>query len=373
MIGAIRLVMIYPTIRARSACGALDFCEKAMESTSGARNLITDVPGILVGQAEDKGGVTGTTVVLAEAPASASVDVRGGAPGTRETDLLAPDALVDRIDAVVLSGGSAFGLDAAAGVMEWLAAAGRGFAVGPGQRSPLVRVPIVPAVVLFDLTFPGRRAWTGEPPYRGLGRSAVATAANEFALGNAGAGLGATAGRLKGGIGSASLVLAGGATVGAIVAVNSWGAAVRPGCGRFWGAELALPGDIDPQLPAPDAPFEPEDFSECKAVVAGANTTIAVVATDAVLDKAGCRRLAIMAQDGLARAIRPIHTPFDGDIVFALSTGAGATGPPAMLLRLGSAAADCLTRAVMRALTMAEPLGGVPSWRQLWRRPHGAA
>jgi L-aminopeptidase/D-esterase-like protein len=340
---------------------------------SGLRNLITDVPGILVGQAEDRGGVSGTTVVLAEVPATASVDVRGGAPGARETELLAPDTLVDRVDAVVLSGGSAFGLDAAAGVMEWLAAAGRGFAVGSTMRSPLIRVPIVPGAVLFDLTFPGRRTWLGEPPYRALGRSAVGAARKEFALGNAGAGLGATAGRLKGGIGSASLALAGGATVGAVVAVNSWGAVVRPGCGRFWAADLALPGEIDPQPAVPEAPFDSEDFSECKVVVAGVNTTIAVVATDAALDKTGCRRLAIMAQDGLARAIRPIHTPFDGDSVFALATGTGPTAPPAMLLGLGSAAADCLARAVMRALTIAEPLGGVPSWRQLWRRPHAAA
>jgi len=337
-----------------------------MASTAGPRNLITDVAGILVGHAEDRDGATGTTVVLAEAPATASVDVRGGAPGSRETELLSLDTLVDRVDAVVLSGGSAFGLDAAAGVMEWLAAAGRGFAVGSSLRSPLIRVPIVPAAILFDLGFPGRRIWSGEPPYRALGRRAVGAAAKELAQGNAGAGLGATAGRLKGGIGSASVVLAGGVAVGALVAVNSCGSTVRPACGRFWAADLALPGEIDPQPAAPDMPFDPEDFSECKAVVAGANTTIAVVATDAALDKAGCRRLAIMAQDGLARAIRPIHTPFDGDTVFALATGVGPTAAPATLLQLGTAAADCLARAVMRAVTMAEPLGGVPSWRQLW-------
>ncbi len=335
---------------------------------TGIRNLITDVPGILVGQAEDRDGVTGTTVVLAEVPAIASVDVRGGAPGTRETELLGADTLVDRVDAVVLSGGSAFGLDAAGGVMEWLAAVGRGFAVGSTMRSPSIRVPIVPAAILFDLGFPGRRMWPGEPPYRALGRSAVEAAAREFAQGNAGAGLGARAGRIKGGIGSASLVLADGVTVGAVVAVNSWGSAVRPGCGRFWAADLALPGEIDPQPAVPDTPFDPEDFSECKAVVAGANTTIAVVATDAGLGKGGCRRLAIMAQDGLARAIRPIHTPFDGDTVFALATGTGPPAAPAMLLRLGNAAADCLARAVMRALTTAEALGGIPSWRQLWGR-----
>ncbi len=170
-------------------------------ATTGMRNLITDVPGILVGQAEDRQGVTGTTVVLAEAPAMASVDVRGGAPGSRETELLAPEALVDRIDAVVLSGGSAFGLDAAAGVMDRLARIGRGFAVGA------VKVPIVPAAILFDLGFPGRIPWAEEPPYRALGRRAIAVAAKNFSLGNAGAGLGARAGTLKGGLGSASLRL----------------------------------------------------------------------------------------------------------------------------------------------------------------------
>jgi L-aminopeptidase/D-esterase-like protein len=339
---------------------------------AGLRNLITDVPGILVGQAEDREGFTGTTVVLAEAPVVASVDVRGGAPGSRENELLSQDTLVDRIDAVVLSGGSAFGLDAAAGVMEWLAAAGRGFAVGSSLQSPLIRVPIVPAAILFDLGFPGQRIWTGEPPYRTLGRNAVGAAAEDFAQGNVGAGLGARAGRLKGGIGSASLVLAGGATVGAIVAVNSCGSVVRPGCGRFWAADMALPGEIDPQPAIPDTPFDPEDFAECKAAVAGANTTIAVVATNAALDKGGCRRLAIMAQDGLARAIRPIHTPFDGDTVFALATGTGPPAEPVTLLQLGTAAADCLARAVMRALTLAEPLGGVASWRQLWGQPPAA-
>jgi L-aminopeptidase/D-esterase-like protein len=339
-----------------------------MAASAGPRNLITDVPGILVGQAEDRPGISGTTVALAEAPAMASVDVRGGAPGSRETELLAPGNLVERVDAVVLSGGSAFGLDAAAGVMDWLSEAGRGFEVGSTTRSPIIRVPIVPAAILFDLRFPDRRAWIGDPPYRALGRQAVAAAGKEFALGNAGAGLGATAGRLKGGVGSASLVLASGATVGAIVAVNSWGAVVRPDCGRFWAAELALAGEIDRQPAIPDTALDPEDFSQCGAPILGANTTIALVATDAALDKSGCRRLAIMAQDGLARAIRPVHTPFDGDTVFALSTGSGATADPAALTRLGSAAADCLARAVMRAVLSASPLGGIPSWRRSWGR-----
>ena len=326
----------------------------------GPRNLITDVPRVLVGQAEDEPGITGTTIVLCEMPAVASVDIRGGAPGSRETELLDPAALVERVDAIVLSGGSAFGLDAAAGVMDGLAAIGRGFVVRD------VRVPIVPAAILFDLAFPGRQPWTSEPPYRALGRLALERAAKDFALGNSGAGRGAKAGRLKGGIGSASLQLANGAMVGALVAVNSWGSAVRPDCGRFWAAELALPGEIDPQPRVPAAPLDPDDFSACAPAAAGANTTIAVVATDIPLDKAGCRRLAIMAQDGLAQAIRPAHTPFDGDTVFALSTGTGPVVAPDQLTRLGNAAASCLVRAIMRALTAAEPLGGFASWRQRW-------
>ena len=235
----------------------------------GPRNLITDVRGLLVGQAEDAAGITGTTVILVETPAVAAVDVRGGAPGSRETELLDPAALVTRIDAIVLSGGSAFGLDAAGGVMEGLAAIGRGFPVRDAV------VPIVPAAILFDLGFPGRVRWTGEPPYRRLGREALARVGRDFSLGNAGAGLGAKAGRLKGGIGSASLRLEDGAIVGALVAVNSWGSVVRPDCGRLWAAELALPGEIEPQPPLPALPLDPEDFSACAAAAAGANTTIA--------------------------------------------------------------------------------------------------
>ena len=327
---------------------------------AGGRNLITDVPGIAVGQAEDHDGVTGVTVILAERPCAAAVDIRGGAPGSREAALLEDGMLVERIDAVVLAGGSAFGLDAAAGVMDWLTGIGRGLPVGP------VRVPIVPAAVLFDLNFPGRRPWAGEPPHRALGRQAAAAAGPDFALGNAGAGLGAKSGQLKGGLGSASLLLRGGAAIGAIVAINSWGAAVRPDCGRLWAADLALPGEVPPQPAAPDHAFDTEDFSGCAAPLAGANTTIAAVATDRALDKGQCRRLAIMAQDGLARAIRPAHTPYDGDTVFALATGEGRPPEPDELLRLGHAAADCLARAVMRALVAAEPLGGCPSWRERW-------
>ena len=325
---------------------------------AGPRNLVTDVPGVLVGQAEDRAALTGTTVVLAEAPAVAAVDVRGGAPGSRETELLRAATLVERVDAIVLSGGSGFGLDAGSGVMDWLAAQGRGFAVGKA------RVPIVPAAILFDLNFPGRRHWSGEPPHRRLGKEAAARAAKDFALGNAGAGLGAKAGRLKGGIGSVSLMLGDAGTVGAIVAVTCCGSTVRPDCGRFWAAELALTGEIPPQPAIPDIPLDLDDFSACGDGLVGANTTIAVVATDAPLDKSACQRFAMMAQDGLTRAIRPAHTPFDGDTVFALSTGSGEPVAPDRLTRLGSAAADCLSRAIMRAVIAAEPLGGYPSWRE---------
>jgi L-aminopeptidase/D-esterase-like protein len=332
-------------------------------ATSGPRNLITDVPGILVGQAAHRPGRTGTTVLLAETPAMAAVDIRGGAPGSRETALLDPGNLVERVDAIVLSGGSAFGLDAAAGVADWLAEHGRGFQVRD------VLVPIVPAAILFDLGFPGRRRWRGAPPYRRLGRAAVEAAGRDFALGNAGAGLGAKAGRLKGGVGSASQRLSAGATVGALVAVNSWGAVIRPDCGRLWAADLALAGEIGAQPEIPAAPLDLDDFSACAGAVVGANTTIAIVATDAPLDKNGCRRVAIMAQDGLARAIRPAHTPFDGDTVFAVSTGSGAPVDAAALMRIGAAAADCLARAIMRAVLAAEPLGGMSSWRRKYQKP----
>lgn len=326
----------------------------------GPRNLITDVPGILVGQAEDRAAITGATVVLAEAPAVAAVDVRGGAPGSRETELLRPGNLVERVDAIVLSGGSGFGLDAGSGAMDWLAAEGRGFAVGKA------RVPIVPAAILFDLNFPGRTHWPGEPPHRRLGREAAARAGKAFALGNAGAGLGAKAGRLKGGLGSASLRLGDGTTIGAIVAVNCCGSTVRPDCGRLWAADLALAGEIPPQPPIPDRPLDLDDFSACGEGLAGANTTIAVVATDAALDKSASLRFAMMAQDGLSRAIRPAHTPFDGDTVFALSTGSGPTVDAAFLTRLGNAAADCLSRAIMRAIVGAESLGTYPNWREVY-------
>ncbi len=321
----------------------------------GPRNLITDVDGILVGNAEDVAVRSGVTVVFPTAPAVAAVDVRGGAPGTRETDLLDPSCLVERVDAICLSGGSAFGLDAASGVMAHLVSIGRGYPVAG------FRVPIVPSAILFDLANGGDKAWGDEPPYRALGRRAAAACGQDFRLGNAGAGMGAIAGALKGGLGSASAA-AGGFTVGALVAANPAGSVTLPGQAAFWAGPLQQGNEFGgpkPQRPAPlDLDLPPD------SKLAG-HTSICVVATDAALTKAEARRVAIMAHDGLARAVRPAHTPFDGDTVFVLATRRRVLPEPRPLnlARLGSLAADCLARAVARAVYAAESLGGVPSWR----------
>ncbi len=325
-------------------------------SGPGPRNLITDVPGLTVGNAGDDALRSGVTVVLPEAPAVAAVDVRGGGPGTRETDLLDPAGLVQAVDALVVSGGSAFGLAAADGVMGWLKAQGRGFAVGGA------RVPIVPAAILFDLNNGGDKDWGSDSPYHRLGAQAVESAGADFALGNVGAGLGATAGPLKGGLGSASM-RDGAVTLGALVAVNSLGCVTFPEDPSFWAWPFEQASEFG-GLPPPRTVPRPEALSALAPPEAG-NTTLAVVATDAVLTRVRAKRLAVMAQDGLARAIRPVHTPYDGDTVFALSTGQRALeDPEADLARLGMLAADCLARAVARAVFEAESLGGVVSYRE---------
>jgi L-aminopeptidase/D-esterase-like protein len=325
----------------------------------GPRNLISDVDGILVGNAEDEAVRSGVTVVLPEAPATAAGDVRGGAPGTRELGTLDPTTLTSRVDAICVAGGSAFGLDAAGGVMAWLAEQGRGFPVGPA------RVPIIPAAILFDLLNGGDKAWGLEPPYRRLGLAACEAAAAEFALGNAGAGLGAHAGPLKGGLGSASAVDDEGLQVGALVAVNSFGSVTMPGSPVFWAWALEQQGEFGGRPPpAPEADL---DLDYPIQTLMGANTTIAVVATNLALDKAQATRVAIMAQDGIARAIRPVHSPFDGDTVFTLSTGHLPAAEPiaATLARVGTIAADCVTRAVARGIYAAETLGDLPSYRSI--------
>jgi L-aminopeptidase/D-esterase-like protein len=330
----------------------------------GGRNLVTDVPGLAVGQAEDAGVRTGVTVILPEARAVCACDVRGGAPGTRETDALAPENLVEAVDAVVLSGGSVYGLAAADGVTAWLGARGRGYGLAPGVPPS----PVVPAAILFDMANGGDKAWGEAPPYRELGRAAVAAAGEAFALGTAGAGYGAMAGGLKGGTGSASIVTADGFTVGALAAVNCWGSVVAPGGRTFWAAPYEIGGEFGGLGPAGLA-AAPEDWGLAKAPGSARNTTIACVATDAVLTPAQAKRLAVMAQDGLARAIRPIHAPFDGDVVFALSTGRRPLGEAADLTvaRLGGLAADCLARAVARGVHEASAWPGTAArcWRDL--------
>ncbi|PIE08079.1 MAG: peptidase T4 [Rhodobacterales bacterium] len=319
----------------------------------GKRNLITDVAGLRVGNASDEAVKSGVSVLVGEAPFTAGVHVMGGAPGTRETDLLAPDKLVQQVDALVLSGGSAFGLDAASGVADALRAAGRGFDVG-GQK-----VPIVPGAICFDLLNGGDKGWT-ENPYKRLGREALAAAGEDFALGSEGAGTGATLATLKGGLGSASLVLESGHSVGALVAVNALGNATGPE-GRFWagafefGDEFGGLGPVTGHDPATPLPLKGGPDGE----EPGAATTIAIVATDADLTQAQATRMAVAAHDGMARALVPSHTPFDGDLVFACATGAlPLKAGDVDLLAIGHGAAVCLARAIARGVFAARPAPG---------------
>ena len=324
-----------------------------------ARNLITDVSGLKVGQADDAKLASGVTAIVFDRPAVVAVDVRGGAPGTRETDLLDAHRTVESIDAVVLSGGSAFGLDAPSGVQAWLREQGRGFPVGD------VTIPIVCGACLFDMANGGDKAWGRFPPYRDLGYAAAANAGTEFALGTAGAGFGSTTLYLKGGLGSASAVTRGGYTVGAIVAVNACGN-VNVGTDRhFWAAPFEIgnefgghgfPAKVPPEALVPHAKGQP-----------GENTTIALVATDAVLTKAQAKQLAVMAQDGFARAIYPVHTTLDGDTVFAAGTGAKPLSNPVLdVSDIGATAANVLARAIARGVHEARALpfpGAKPAWK----------
>lgn len=309
----------------------------------GPRNLITDVGGLLVGNASDETLRSGVTVLTGHKPFTAAVHVMGGAPGTRETDLLEPDKLVAEVDALVLSGGSAFGLAAADGVAGSLRKQGRGFAVGP------VTVPIVPAAILFDLTNGGDKAWD-DNPYPALGAAALQAAREDFDLGTTGAAFGARTLDLKGGLGSASAVLACGATVGALVAVNALGSAIVPGTRNFWAAPFELGaefGGLGVAMPG-DPGAEPDPMG---ARGQGEATTIAIVATDARLTQAQAKRMAIAAHDGMARALVPSHTPLDGDLVFAVSTGDRALEDPVRdAMALGHGAATCLSRAIARGV-----------------------
>ncbi|WP_375550557.1 P1 family peptidase [Rhodophyticola porphyridii] len=319
----------------------------------GPGNLITDIKGLRVGSAADAEIKTGCTVLVADRPFTAAVHVMGGAPGTRETDLLAPDKTVQQVDALVLSGGSAFGLDAASGVADALRKEGRGFAVGD------VTVPIVPAAILFDLINGGQKDWA-QNPYKALGATALAHAAEDFALGTAGAGTGALIADLKGGLGSASLKV-GRYTVGALVAVNALGRVTVGDGPHFWAAPFEFGSEFGGLGPARD--FDPSTPAPVKG--GGQATTIAIVATDAELTQSQASRLATAAHDGMARAIYPSHTPMDGDLVFAAATGTTPLeAPEADLLRLGNAAALCLARAIARGVYHATPATGdlQPTW-----------
>jgi L-aminopeptidase/D-esterase-like protein len=320
------------------------------------RNLITDIAGLKVGHATDEEVLSGVTALLCTPGWTAAVDVRGGGPGTRETDALAAENLVGRAHAVVLAGGSVFGLGAADGVAAALSSQGIGLTLRPGSPA----IPIVPSAVLHDLANGGDKKWGLDPPYRALGIRAAAAASEEFALGTVGAGRGAMAGFIKGGIGSASIDLGDGLIVGALVALNAVGSALMPDGKTYW----AWPYELDREFGGRGGPQDPIDLSdpapdqsrllEIGRLQPGVNTTLAVVACNADSSVVECRRIAMMAHDGIARAVRPAHTPFDGDTVFALASGSlplgGTLSRAAHIARIGSAAADCLTRAIGRAV-----------------------
>lgn len=326
-------------------------------------NLITDIPGIRVGNAHAPALASGVTVAMFDEPAIAAIAIHGGAPGVRDTGLLEAEATATSVDAIVLSGGSAFGLDSCGGVMMLLRESGRGFSVGS------IRVPIVPGAVIFDLAAGGALNWGRSPPWWQLGYEAAASTAASFALGTAGAGYGATTANVKGGLGSASMITRDGFGVAALAVVNAVGSVLVGDGPHFWAAAdergnefgglgfpRRLPADASPPYIKGDA--QPR-----------ANTTIALVATDAVLTKPEARRLAIMAHDGMARAIRPSHTPLDGDLVFAAATGGSLRSPSLrQLTDLGDAAAACLARAIARGVYEATALpfpNALPAYRDM--------
>ena len=324
------------------------------------RNLLTDIPGIRVGHADDAPAASGVTAILFDEPFVTAVDIRGGGPGTRETDLLDPARTVEGIDAIVLSGGSAFGLDAASGVQAYLREIGRGYAVGTA------RVPLVPGAILFDLLNGGDKNWGRYPPYRELAYAAAVRAGVDFALGSVGAGLGATTVNFKGGIGSASAVTGTGFAVGALAAVNAAGSVVIDDGPWFWAAPYEQNGEFGGHGFPPTMPAEA--LAGRTKAAPRQSTTLVVVATDAKLSKAQARRLAVMAQDGLARAVHPVHTGLDGDIVFAAATGQRPLHNALFdLTAIGTAAAHVVARAIARGVFEADALSfplSSPAYKQ---------
>jgi L-aminopeptidase/D-esterase-like protein len=333
------------------------------------RNLITDVAGVRVGHADDARVGSGVTAIVFDEPAVASIDLRGGGTGTRATDMLDPAMTVERVDAITLSGGSAFGLESVDGVHAWLREHGRGF------RVRTIQVPIVPGAILFDLVAAGDKDWGRFSPYRDLGyaaaTSAGAGAGVEFALGSTGAGLGATTADFKGGVGSASGTTEDGLTVGALAAVNAAGSTVIGGGPWFWAAPFEQDAEfgglgLPPSIPADALRFRTKGTPH-------ESTTLVVVATDASLTKAQAKRLAIMAHTGLARSIYPVHLSLDGDVVFAAATGRAVLRNHIVgLSELGAAAANVVARAVARAVYEATALplpGAQPAWRDRFAPP----
>ena len=328
------------------------------------KNLLTDIPGVRVGHAHDTTVASGVTVVIFDKAVVASADVRCGGPGIRDGALLEPVNTVESIDAIALSGGSAFGLEAGGGVQAWLAEQGRGFAVGDAL------IPIVPGAVMFDMLNGGDKAWGRFPPYRDLGYAAAAAATDgPFTLGSVGAGFGATTANFKGGLGSASAVMTNGVRVAAIASVNAVGS-VNVGDGPwFWAAPFEQNNEFGGRGLPPS--FTPDMLAmRLKGGAAATsieNTTLALVVTDAILTKPQVNRLAMIAQTGFARAIYPVHAPLDGDIVFAAATGERAIDPLYGLTELGAVAANVIARAIARGVYEAKALpfaGALPSWKE---------
>jgi L-aminopeptidase/D-esterase-like protein len=326
------------------------------------KNLLTDISGVRVGHADDTRLASGVTAVIFDNPTVAAIDIRGGGPGTRESALLDPANTVERIDAIMLGGGSAFGLDAAAGVQAWLAEQGRGFAV----RGAVI--PIVPGAILFDLLNGGDKSWGRFAPYRDLGYDAAAAATTDFAIGSAGAGLGATTANLKGGLGSASAVTPDGVKVAALAVVNAVGSVTVGDGPWFWAAPFEVGDEFGGRGLPPS--FTPDMLAlrlkGGPVATAAENTTLALVVTDAMLTKAQAKRLAMIAQTGMARAIYPVHAPLDGDVVFAAATGEKPVDPLAGLTELGMVAANVVARAIARAIYTATALpfpGALPAWK----------
>ena len=328
-----------------------------------AKNLLTDIAGVSVGHADDAALASGVTAILFDRPAVASVDVRGGGPGTRDETLLDPVSTVEAIDAITLSGGSALGLDAGGGVQAWLHERGRGFRIRDAV------IPIVTGAICFDLLNGGNKAWGRFPPYRDLGYAAAnAASGGDFALGSTGAGLGATTANFKGGLGSASAATVDGVKVAALAVVNAVGSVTIGDGPWFWAAPFELNGEYGGcGMPASFTPdmhrMRIKGGPEATAVE---NTTLVVVVTEAILTKPQAKRLAMIAQTGMARAIHPVHAPLDGDVVFAAATGAKPIDPLFGLTELGMVAANVVSRAIARGVYHAAALpfpGALPAWK----------